>query len=149
MAKEKTTKATAPAVEESKTATKAVTESVKATASPVKLGINITNTRMGVKKISLPSGVLTLYPGVITRVPEQDEDAVRMLFKADTFKRMIDKGAFRFTDYDTAEGLVAQATPAPPADLSSTQPINALNKDTKTVQDLQVVAVHDATPAVE
>lgn len=121
----------------------------KAADKPVKLGICITNTRMGVKKISLPNGILTLYPGVITRVPEQDEEAVRKLFKTDTFKRMVDQGAFRFTDYDTAEGLLAQETPAPPDNLTSTQPIDALGKETKTLQDLKVVEHHDATPAME
>lgn len=117
-----------------------------APGTPVDLGIFITNTRFGVKMLKVPSGVLALYPGVVTRVAKQDEEAVRKLFKSKTFKNMVDSGAFRFTDYETAEGLLGQETPKPPENLTKPEPIESLGSEAKVVQDLKVVGFHDATP---
>lgn len=114
---------TAPAVEPDAVVTdkgEDKTEGENAGSSNARSVLVLTNCTDSPRGIAFKKGIVILQGREMRRVPDDEQDEVRDMFKNRTFQRFVDNGIFRLSEMSDDEQSVVVKTPEPPAGLDPT-----------------------------
>jgi len=104
-----------------KTQPEAVTEAAPVTKAPVgRTVLVLTNCTDSPRGIMFKKGIVILQGREMRRIPVDEQDEIKAMFKNETFQRFVDNGIFRLAEMKDGEESAKVATPKPPADLNQT-----------------------------